>query len=184
MSDKMMRPIALALCLLALPALAAEPEFRKDGLHAEAYGMRDGYPVGTRATQNQQRNLIGSLSHFDEIYPTRIVARPRATWSFRRDGTLPPVRYEHQGGHYDLNEYIDRNPVVGHFRNADRSDRIRNRPALPRQHVDLTQLGDDLFCPMPLPRHRCPPWSETIPHGGPLLGGQDRCAWCPACRAC
>ncbi|MBL8688806.1 MAG: serine hydrolase [Rhodospirillaceae bacterium] len=105
--------MALLLTFLIGPAVAAEPEFRKDGLHAEAYGIEAGYPIGSRLTQGQQKFLVGSLSHYDEIFSARKIARPATAWPFRRENRLPDVRYNYQGGRYDLNEYLDRNPVTG-----------------------------------------------------------------------
>jgi len=104
---------ALLLTFLIGTAVAAEPEFRKDGLNAEAYGIEAGYPIGSRLTQGQQKFLVGSLSHYDEILSARTVAKPAAAWPFRRENRLPDVRYTYQGGRYDLNEYLDRNPVTG-----------------------------------------------------------------------
>lgn len=105
--------VAFFLWFLAGTALAAEPEFRKDGLHAEAYGIDVGYPVGSRLTQGRQKFLIGSLSHYDEIFSARTVAKPATAWPFRRENRLPDVRYGYQGARYDLNDYLDRNPVTG-----------------------------------------------------------------------
>jgi CubicO group peptidase (beta-lactamase class C family) len=105
--------LALLLTFLIGTAVAAEPEFRKDGLHAEAYGIEAGYPIGSRLTQGQQKFLVGSLSHYDEIFASRAVARPATAWSFRRENKLPEVCYSFQGGQYDLNGYLDRNPVTG-----------------------------------------------------------------------
>lgn len=105
--------VALLLTFLIGTAVAAEPEFRKDGLNAEAYGMEAGYPIGSRLTQGQQKFLVGSLSHYDEIFSARTVAKPATAWPFRRENRLPDVHYSYQGGRYDLNEYLDRNPVTG-----------------------------------------------------------------------
>jgi CubicO group peptidase (beta-lactamase class C family) len=108
-----MKRLIAVLLLLGFEALAAEPEFRKDGQQANAYGMEAGYPIGTRQTSSQQQNLVGSLSHFDELYQNRVVAKPATPWSFRRENKLPEVRYSYQGGRFDLSDYLDRNPVTG-----------------------------------------------------------------------
>ncbi len=105
--------VAFLLPFVAVAALAAEPEFRKDGPHADAYGIDAGYPIGSRLTQSQQRFLVGSLSHYDEIFSSRTVGKPMTAWSFRRENSLPEVHYAYQGGRYDLNDYLDRNPVTG-----------------------------------------------------------------------
>ena len=44
--------------------------------------------------------------------------------------------------------------VIGHFRYTDCSDRIHNRMALCRQHINLPKLRNNLFSRMPLPSHR------------------------------
>ncbi len=109
----MKRLLAFLLAFLVGAALAAEPEFREGGLDAEAYGSDAGYPVGSRLTLAQQRFLIGSLSHYDEIFPSRTVTKPAAAWAFRRENRLPEVRYTYQGSRFDLNDYLERNPVTG-----------------------------------------------------------------------
>ena len=104
---------SIAVALLSSAVLAAEPEFRKDGPDAAAYGMDAGYPVGTRLTLTSQRSLVGTLSHYDEILPARAVARSASAWQFKRDGTLPAISYVYQGARRDLQDYLDRNPVTG-----------------------------------------------------------------------
>lgn len=106
-------PGLIAVAMLSSAALAAEPEFRKDGPDAAAYGMGAGYPLGTRATLGNQLNLVGGLSRYDELLPARTVAKGASTWAFKRDGTLPAVSYAYQGARRDLQEYLDRNPVTG-----------------------------------------------------------------------
>ncbi len=106
-------PGLIAVAMLSSAALAAEPEFRKDGHDAAAYGMDAGYPIGTRLTLTSQRSLVGTLSHYDEILPARPVAKGADVWSFKRNGSLPAVSYTHQGARRDLQEYLDRNPVTG-----------------------------------------------------------------------
>src|SRR3954452_16550962 len=43
--------------------------------------------------------------------------------------------------------------IVGDFRHPDRSDRLRHRPTLRRQHIHLAQLGDNLLSAVSLSRH-------------------------------
>ena len=105
--------VPVAVLLLASAALAAEPEFRKDGVDAAAYGMGAGYPLGTRFSIGAQPTLIGALSRYDELLPARTVVKGTSTWSFKRDGTLPAISYLYQGTQRDLQDYLDRNPVTG-----------------------------------------------------------------------
>ena len=105
---------AFALALhLAAGASAAEPEYRKDGPDAAAYGQAEGYPIGTRQTLSNRQNLVGAFSHYDELVPARKVEKPSAAWTFRREGSLPNVTYTYQGVRSDLQGYLNRNPVTG-----------------------------------------------------------------------
>src|SRR5437868_14704094 len=48
--------------------------------------------------------------------------------------------------------------VIRHLADADRADRFRDALTLRGQHINLPQLGDDLFRLVALPRHHGPPW--------------------------
>ena len=58
-------------------------------------------------------------------------------------------------------------PIIRNFRYTYRADRIGNLPALRDQHIDLSQLRNDLFCCMPLPRHWVGPFPTTPDEIGP-----------------
>src|SRR5947209_11857923 len=47
--------------------------------------------------------------------------------------------------------------VIRHLADADRADRFRDALTLRGQHINLPQLGDDLFRLLALPRHHGPP---------------------------
>jgi hypothetical protein len=54
-----------------------------------------------------------------------------------------------------------------------RSNRFSYRPALLRQHFDLSQLREDLLgCVSPLGILKSSIWLEAVPQGGPRCGGQ------------
>jgi hypothetical protein len=60
----------------AKPAITG-PIFSNTGPDAAAYyGAAEGFPLGTLATASQMQHLVASYSHFDELTPARIVARP------------------------------------------------------------------------------------------------------------
>lgn len=114
---------ALAACIppawppppvTAPPASGVQPVFLPGGYQEEAYGRAEGYPVGTRRSNQAQRLLVGSLSHFDRVLPARVVPKPAEPWQFRRAAAaLPEIRYSHRGSSSTLSEYLDRNPVTG-----------------------------------------------------------------------
>ena len=81
----MTRTTYLALGLLAVlvarPALAGEPVFSDGGPDADAYGKSAGYPLGRPTAARQQRFIVGSFSHYDEIVKARVVGRPPAAFA-------------------------------------------------------------------------------------------------------
>lgn len=111
---------ALSLCgalLLGVPgapqAGPAAPVFSDTGPEAEAYGKADGFPVGTTTVISEQRYLVGTYSHFDEIVPTHVVARAPAPWTFRRADAEPEISYNFQTRSYGIEDYLRRNPTTG-----------------------------------------------------------------------
>src|ERR1700761_8926844 len=55
------------------------PSFSETGPDAEAYGAAQDYPVGTRFNFRRQSRLVGSYSHYDQIFPTKTIAAPSAS---------------------------------------------------------------------------------------------------------
>ena len=47
--------------------------FAAGGHDAEAYGASAGYPTGDRTTFKDVGSLVGSHSHLDEIFPSRLI---------------------------------------------------------------------------------------------------------------
>src|SRR5690348_9656743 len=62
----------------------AGPVFSDSGPDAETYGAASGYPIGTRGTTTQPDKLVGTYSHFGEIFPSRPIRRATAPWQFKR----------------------------------------------------------------------------------------------------
>jgi len=88
------------------------PRFRTDGWHADEYGRADGYPVGTRATSEQLRFLIGAYSRGDGQWPTRDIAAPSAASPLGRAATEPAITYRSAGGSHTLDNYLDQYPTT------------------------------------------------------------------------
>lgn len=54
------------------------------------YGAATGFPVATQATAGQVDTLVGTYSHFDELFPSRPVKRAATPWLFKR-AAEPPI---------------------------------------------------------------------------------------------
>lgn len=93
------------------------PVFSAGGPDAELYGAAEGYPVKDRWRAYQPGNpdspkyRVGAFSHYDEIFPTRLVNRAATAWPFKR--TQADVSYQYKGSDSSLADYLSRNPVTG-----------------------------------------------------------------------
>ena len=106
--------LAAALLLFTRPAFAqALPVFSDTGPDAAAFGADAGYPIGTRGTLNEQKNMVGEYSHYDELLPARLVTRAATPSTFERASEELTLRYRHQGEWHTLPDYLDRSPVTG-----------------------------------------------------------------------
>ncbi len=104
---------ALACAQDARTAPAAPgPVFSDSGPDAELYGAAEGYPIGTRGGPPQLDKLVGSYSHYGDIYPSRMVRRAAAPWRFRR-AAEPPITYSFGNEKLGIADYLTRNPVTG-----------------------------------------------------------------------
>jgi hypothetical protein len=91
---------------------AAGPTFSASGPNAQTYGAAEGYPVPDPATARRQgnpwepRDRVGAFTHIDAIYPTRLVKRAAAPWSYKwaPAALSDPLRDRVTG-------YLSRNPV-------------------------------------------------------------------------
>ncbi|ULK95199.1 serine hydrolase [Bradyrhizobium sp. I71] len=104
-------PLACAQDIRSAPAEPG-PVFSDSGPDAELYGAAEGYPVGKRGAPPQLDRLVGSYSHFGEIYPSRRVGRATAPWQFKR-APEPSITYSFGTEKLSIADYLKRNPVTG-----------------------------------------------------------------------
>ena len=62
------------------------PRFSEGGPDAEKYGASKGYPIGDRSTCLETPFLVGSHSHFDQIFEGRVCAGQDAITAARASG--------------------------------------------------------------------------------------------------
>jgi CubicO group peptidase (beta-lactamase class C family) len=95
----------VALLFLATNGLAAPDE--------EALGKADGYPVCPGLARPETRCLVGLVSHFDEVFPARKVARGLQARALKRVATEPAIRYRFQGQDRGLDDYLAGHRTTG-----------------------------------------------------------------------
>ena len=107
--------LVAALLLAISGAVCAEsgPVFSDAGPDAAAFGAAENYPLGTRATLNQQQYMVGDYSHYDALLTARVVPRAPAPSPLERAAQALSLRYRHQGEWHTLTDYLARNPVTG-----------------------------------------------------------------------
>lgn len=88
------------------------PVFSNTGPDAELYGAAIGFPIGTRRTASQIPNLVGSYSHFGELFPSRVIGRAATPWSFKRVAE-PAIVYTFRSERFSIEDYLNRNPTTG-----------------------------------------------------------------------
>ena len=91
----------------------AGPIFSDTGPDAAAYGAEEGYPLSPQRARPPQKFLVGTFSHYDQIYPSRRVAKPAAPSPLRRAGEELVLTYRFRDNAYGLGDYLDRVPVTG-----------------------------------------------------------------------
>jgi CubicO group peptidase (beta-lactamase class C family) len=90
------------------------PVFSSSGPSAEHYGAAENYPIKDPAlgfvpgNPLQPKYRVGAFSHYQELFPTRLVKRAATPWQFRRAPaeTSDPFRGR-------VVDYLSRNPVTG-----------------------------------------------------------------------
>ena len=112
--------VPTGLCdALALGATSAErsacsaPRFAEGGPDAEEYGASKGYPIGDRSNWFRTPLLVGSHSHFDQVFEGRTVPQARTPSELKRAAPEPVLRYEYQGETRTLDDYLARHPATG-----------------------------------------------------------------------
>src|SRR6476660_3868626 len=88
------------------------PVFSGTGPDAAAYGETAGFPVGTRTTASERGNLVGTYSHFDELFPSRLVKRATTPWLFKR-APESTIFYNFRSDRLSIENYLSRNPTTG-----------------------------------------------------------------------
>ncbi len=86
--------------------------FSDTGPDAAAYGAAAGFPVATRATASQLENLVGTYSHFDEMFSSRPIRRATTPWLFKR-APEPAISYNFGSDRLSIENYLGRNPTTG-----------------------------------------------------------------------
>jgi len=86
--------------------------FSGTGPDAAAYGETAGFPVGTRTTASERGNLVGTYSHFDELFPSRLVKRATTPWLFKR-APESTIFYNFRSDRLSIENYLSRNPTTG-----------------------------------------------------------------------
>jgi CubicO group peptidase (beta-lactamase class C family) len=86
--------------------------FSNTGPNAAVYGAAEGFRVGTRETASQVGNLVGTYSHFGELFPARPVPRATTPWLFKR-APEPTITYSFNSDRLSIENYLSRNPTTG-----------------------------------------------------------------------
>jgi CubicO group peptidase (beta-lactamase class C family) len=104
----------IAVAAAPMLGLAGEPRFREDGPNAEVFGAALGYPhcTGLEYLRNS-RCLVGALSHYDALFPPRVIAAPASPALLKRSAGEPAIRYTFNGETRTLDDYLDRHSVTG-----------------------------------------------------------------------
>jgi len=108
--------VLLTLLLHALPTpLLAEalPVISPIGPDAGAYGAAQHYPVTGGGYPTDQVHMVGSYSHYDELWPFHTVTRAATPSPLRRAPQELALTYYSRGIPYTLGDYLARNPVTG-----------------------------------------------------------------------
>jgi CubicO group peptidase (beta-lactamase class C family) len=88
------------------------PVFSAGGPDAAEYGAAAGFPVGAPGAASQIGNLVGTYSHYGEIFPSRLVKRATTPWLFKR-APEPPISYTFKSDRFSIEDYLARNPATG-----------------------------------------------------------------------
>ena len=100
-----MSVVAASLSLAASGAAAVDnPSFSPTGPDAEAYGAAEGYPVGKRGSHKQQ-TLVGTFSHFDQLYDSHPVARAPVASPLKRAEHGVSLTYRYEGRDRTIENY-------------------------------------------------------------------------------
>ena len=88
------------------------PVFSPTGPDAAEYGAAAGFPVSAPAAASQIGNLVGTYSHYGEMFPSRLVKRAATPWLFKR-APEPTISYTFKSDRFSIEDYLARNPTTG-----------------------------------------------------------------------
>src|SRR5215831_9103513 len=91
---------------------APGPVFSDTGPDAALYGAAAGFPPGTPTTASQLGHLVGTYSHFDQLFSSRTVRRATTPWLFKR-AVEPAISYSFRSERFSIGDYLNRNPTTG-----------------------------------------------------------------------
>jgi len=94
------------------PILEPPPRFAAGGPDAQAYGADVGYPIGDRTAPVDVSSLVGRYSHFDEIFPARLI-RKAPTPSRLVRVVEPPITWRFEDAELTVDDYLAHSPVTG-----------------------------------------------------------------------
>jgi CubicO group peptidase (beta-lactamase class C family) len=113
--------LALAFCFFAGHAWGqSNPVFSPTGPDAAAYGREQNYPYGPPTGELVRMFMVGTLTHFDRIFPHHVVAHGMAAPLLRAQQELA-LTYHLEGMTLSLNDYLRRNPVTSLLVARDRA---------------------------------------------------------------
>jgi CubicO group peptidase (beta-lactamase class C family) len=113
--------LASALCLVAGHAWGqSNPVLSPTGPDATAYGREQNYPYGPPAGELMRTFMVGTLTHFDRIFPYHVVAHEVAAPLLRAQQELA-LTYHHDGITLSLDDYLRRQPVTSLLVARDRT---------------------------------------------------------------
>ncbi|HEU4371251.1 MAG TPA: serine hydrolase [Methylomirabilota bacterium] len=95
------------------PLAHVGPGFATGGPGADAYGARNGYPIGDRSTFANSPFIVGSFSHLDRIFESRLIRRATTPSALSRAPSEPALRHDYAGDTLTLDGYLARNPTTG-----------------------------------------------------------------------
>ena len=107
--------VAVLVCGGATAALAAaDPVFSDSGPDAASYGAPD-YPINPerRGAGIDQKYLVGTYSHFDQIYKTHRIEKADAPSPLRRAPEELALSYTFKEETHTLGDYLERHPATG-----------------------------------------------------------------------
>ena len=105
--------IIVPLLLAPTPLLAAaDPVVSVTGPDALLYGALQDYPIGGHSPPSQMQ-MVGSYSHYDQIWPFHVVAKAATPTPLHRAPREIALTYVFRGATHTLDDYLAHNPVTG-----------------------------------------------------------------------